>query len=225
MRARPVYDFHTHTFLSDGVLIPIELIRNAVANGYAAIGITDHASAGHMESVLRTVIADCALAEKHWDIRAIPGVELTHLPPAAVAELAAEARRRRAKQVVVHGETPVEPVLTGTNLAAVECPQVDILAHPGPIGPDIAELAARSGVFLEISTHHGHCLGNGAVAAAARAAGAPLLVNSDAHKPEEVLTGDFAHRVAAGAGLDAAEIEAALTRNPQRLLERIAGRG
>lgn len=219
-----VFDFHTHTFLSDGVLIPIELIRNAVANGYAAIGVTDHASAGHMESVLRTVIADCALAEKHWDIRALPGVELTHLPPAAIAELAAEARRLGAKIVVVHGQTPVEPVLTGTNLAAVECPDVDILAHPGPIGPDIAEVAARNGTFLEISAHHGHCLGNGAVVAMARKAGAMLLVNSDAHKPEEVLTADFARRVAAGAGLDPAELETVLTHNPQRLLERVARR-
>jgi putative hydrolase len=222
---RTVFDFHTHTFLSDGVLLPIELIRRAVVNGYAAIAVTDHASAGHMETVLRAVIADCALAEKHWDIRAIPGVELTHVPPLAIPELAAEARRLGAKIVVVHGQTPVEPVLTGTNLAAVECADVDVLAHPGPIGSDVAELAARHSVFLEVSAHRGHCLANGAVVTAGRRAGAMLLVNSDAHDPAEVLTADFAGRVAAGAGLDLAETETVLERNPQLLLERIAQRG
>ena len=37
-----LYDFHTHTFLSDGVLSPIELIRRAIVNGYTALGIADH---------------------------------------------------------------------------------------------------------------------------------------------------------------------------------------
>ena len=56
----PVYDFHTHTFLSDGVLSPMELIRRAHDKGYAAIAITDHvdlireysASTGEQSNVL-----------------------------------------------------------------------------------------------------------------------------------------------------------------------------
>ena len=36
-------DFHTHTFHSDGVLSPMELVRRAKIEGYRAIGITDHA--------------------------------------------------------------------------------------------------------------------------------------------------------------------------------------
>ena len=39
-----MYDFHTHTFLSDGVLSPIELIRRALVRGYKAMAITDHVS-------------------------------------------------------------------------------------------------------------------------------------------------------------------------------------
>ena len=31
---QPLYDFHTHTFLSDGVLSPMELIRQAYQIGY-----------------------------------------------------------------------------------------------------------------------------------------------------------------------------------------------
>ncbi len=40
-----LYDFHTHTTLSDGVLLPMELIRRAIVNGYSALGISDHTSA------------------------------------------------------------------------------------------------------------------------------------------------------------------------------------
>ena len=219
-----LFDFHTHSFLSDGVLLPIELIRRAIVAGYSAIAITDHASVSNLESVVDSLIADCRLAETHWDIRAIPGVELTHLPPAAIGDLAARAKARGAQLVVVHGETPVEPVPPGTNLSALRCQEVDILAHPGPIGVELAGLAARNGIFLEVSAHRGHCLANGAVVVAAREAGASLLVNSDAHAPADILSDDLARRVAIGAGLSEAELEPALAGNPHRLLDRIASR-
>ncbi len=219
-----LFDFHTHTIHSDGSLLPIELIRRAAVRGYDAIAITDHASPGNVAALLEAVVADCRLAEDHWEVRAIPGVELTHLPPAAIAEAAAEARQRGAELIVVHGETPVEPVPPGTNLAALRCPEVDILAHPGPLDVELAGLAARSGIFLEVSAHRGHSLANGAVASAAREAGALLLVNSDAHRPDEILTEEFARKVAAGAGLSGEELEAALVANPQRLLEKLARR-
>ena len=219
-----LFDFHTHTIHSDGDLLPIELIRRAVARGHDAIAITDHASPGNVAALLEMVIADCRLAEDHWEVRAIPGVELTHLPPAAIAEAAAEARRLGAELIVVHGETPVEPVPPGTNLAALRCPEVDVLAHPGPLDVELAGLAARSGIFLEISAHRGHSLANGAVASVAREAGALLLVNSDAHSPDDILTEEFARKVAVGAGLSGEESEAALIANPQRLLEGLARR-
>jgi histidinol phosphatase-like PHP family hydrolase len=220
-----LFDFHTHTFLSDGVLLPIELIRRGIANGCTAIALTDHVSASNYQSVVDALVADCRLAEKHWEIRAIVGVELTHLPPAVIPEMAALVRERGARLVVVHGETPAEPVAPGTNLAAVSCAQVDILAHPGAIDLELATLAAQNGVFLELSAHVGHCLGNGSVASMARQADALLLVNSDAHEPDEVLTEDFAQRVAAGAGLSEAEQRQALLRNPEQLLARVDARG
>ena len=100
-----MYDFHTHTSLSDGALSPLELIRRAAANGYQALGLTDHLGPGSLERVLSEVIADCALARRHWGIVAIPGVELTHLPPPAIAEAARRAKEKGAWLVIVHGET------------------------------------------------------------------------------------------------------------------------
>ncbi len=227
MRKEPeamVLDFHTHTFLSDGVLVPMELIQRAIANGYEAIGLTDHVSVGNVGSVLPMLIAECRLAEEHWEVRAIPGVELTHLPPAAIAEVAAEARRLGAELIIVHGETPVEPVPPGTNLAALRSAEVDILAHPGPIDVELAGLAARNGIFLEISAHRGHSYANGAVVSAGRQAGASFLIDSDAHVPSEILTSDWQRRVGVCAGLSEQEAELAVGENARRLLKKIDAR-
>ena len=81
-----IYDFHTQTTLSDGDLSPIEQIRRAVVNGYAAIALTDHAGLADSEHVLKSLLAACETARRYWNIIAIPGLELTHLPPAAIPE-------------------------------------------------------------------------------------------------------------------------------------------
>ncbi|MED5450297.1 MAG: PHP domain-containing protein, partial [Chloroflexota bacterium] len=64
-----MHDFHTHTFLSDGVLSPIELIRRAIVIGYRTMAITDHVGPGNLEYVLSTLKKDCQMAEKRWDIK------------------------------------------------------------------------------------------------------------------------------------------------------------
>ena len=106
----------------------------------------------------------------------------------------------------------------GTNLAAVSCPEVDLLAHPGLLTPEEAELAARHGIFLELSGRGGHSFGNGRVAQEARRALAKLLVNSDAHAPKDLLSEALARHLALGAGLSEGEAETALIANPQELL-------
>ena len=125
-----MYDFHTHTFLSDGVLSPIELIRRAYVRGYRAMAVTDHVGLGNVEFVLKTLIIDCAQATKRWDILVLPGVEITHVPKDDIDLVARTAKEMGAKLVAVHGETPVEPVEPGTNEAALRSDYVDVLAHP-----------------------------------------------------------------------------------------------
>jgi len=219
-----IYDFHTHTFLSDGVLSPIELTRRAIVNGYAALGIADHCGAGTMARAIEETTSEAELAFRHWNFRVFAGVELTHVPASSVAELAAEAKRLRATHVVVHGESPVEPVEPGTNLAAVSCPDVDILAHPGLLTAEEARIAAETGVFLEITAKDGHSLGNGRVYALAREAGADCLLNSDTHVPSHLLTAEFVRTVASGAGVTEEELGLILRVNPERLIERIEAR-
>ena len=205
-----MYDFHTHTFLSDGVLSPIELIRRAIVVGYQTMAITDHVGPGNLEYVLSTLKKDCEMAEKRWDIKVFTGVEITHTPIEDIDLLAKDARALGAQVVNVHGETIMEPVVSGTNLAAVSSQYVDILAHPGLITLDEASLAAENGVFLEISGRKGHGLANGHVANIARKTGATLILDSDAHEPDDLMTQEYAEKVAIGSGLNEKEKELSL---------------
>lgn len=216
-----IYDFHAHTVLSDGILSPIELIRYAVVNAHAAIGVTDHAGPGSMGRIIAEVSRDCELANRHWNIRAIPGIELTHLPAASIDGVAREAKRLGALIVVAHGETVTEPVEKGTNLAALGSKYVDILAHPGRLTAEEAALAAKNGVFIELSGRRGHNVTNADVAATALKAGARLLVNSDAHSDEDLLTPDLLKKIAGDAGLTEAQAEQVLVENPRALLKKL----
>ena len=216
-----MYDFHTHTFLSDGALSPIELIRRALVRGYRAMAVTDHVGLGNVEFVVKTLVIDCEQATRRWDILVLPGVEITHVPKDDIDLVARTAKEMGAKLVAVHGETPVEPVEPGTNEAALRSNFVDVLAHPGLITYDDARLAAERGIYLEVSARKGHSLTNGHVAKVAREAGAAMVLDSDAHEPEDLLTPEIRLAVAKGAGLSDDEVHALLETNPKDLLTKL----
>jgi histidinol phosphatase-like PHP family hydrolase len=174
--------------------------------------------------VVDGVKKDCKLGEE-FEIIAIPGVELTHIPPKKIPGLAKRAKKAGAEIVVIHGETIVEPVPEFTNRYAVESPDVDILAHPGFLSPSDAEKALDNGVFLEITSRKGHSLTNGVVARVATSCRAQLLVNTDAHAPGDLIDYAFARKVALGAGLTDSEADRALHSNPRDLLKRIGYSG
>lgn len=193
-------DLHTHTFFSDGELVPAEHLRRVEVLGYQAVAITDHADSSNLDFIVPRIVKAAADLNRHSPTRLIPGIELTHVPPALFKELTIEARRLGALIVVGHGETVVEPVIPGSNLAAIEA-GVDVLAHPGFITEDEARLAAGKGILLELSGRKGHSLTNGHVAAMAKRVGAKLAVNADAHGPGDFLTTAMARCVALGAGV------------------------
>jgi putative hydrolase len=199
-------DLHTHSLFSDGVLVPSELVRRAVMKGYEVIAITDHADSSNLDFTIPRVAAACRELNRRWKITALPGIELTHIPPETFPELTDRARSLGAAIVVAHGETLVEPVHPGTNRAAIEA-RVDILAHPGLISRDEAELAARNGVYLEITSRKGHSLSNGHVARIAVETGARLVIDTDTHEPGDLITDEFAANILLGAGLNRERID------------------
>ena len=219
-----LYDFHTHTFLSDGVLSPLELIRRAMVQGYSAIAITDHVAVGSLSRIIEELRQDCALARTYWDILAIPGVEITHVPAKSVSGIAQKAKELGACLVVVHGETSTEPVEKGTNLAAVRSPHVDLLAHPGYITDQEAMLAAQNNVFVELTSRRGHSTTNSHVAAICLKAKARLLVNSDAHADQELLSPELVETILAKSKINRQYRKQIIDENPLELVERAKSR-
>ncbi len=213
-------DLHTHTLYSDGELLPTELWRRAQVKGYRFLGVTDHVDASNFDMVferLKAAAASLNHGEAPWFI---PGLEFTHLPPALIGPLVAQARSMGVPLIVIHGETLTEPVAPGTNRAALAA-DIDVLAHPGLISREEAELARDKGIFLEISARKGHSLANGHVVRIAREVGAQLLVNTDSHSPGDLISREEAWRVARGAGLSDAEVEN-LFANAEALARRLA---
>jgi histidinol phosphatase-like PHP family hydrolase len=193
-------DLHTHTIFSDGELLPSELVRRAIIHGYEAIAITDHADYTNLEHLIK-VAKKAKYLENEWDIRVFAGVELTHVPPRKIAPLAKKAKELGAEIVVVHGETIAEPVAPGTNAASASCEYVDILAHPGLISQEDVQTAIDNNVNLEITARNGHNRTNGHVSRLALEIGATLMVNTDTHAPENLITDETALKIAMGAGL------------------------
>ena len=183
--------------------------------GYDTVGITDHAD---MSNISRTIAAieRIRCSSEEYGVTLLAGVEITHVPPQEIATLAELAKEEGADIVVVHGETAVEPVAPGTNLAACTCEHVDLLAHPGLITMKECREAAEMGVLLEITARGGHNRTNGHVVKMAAEAGCSLVVDSDAHAPGDLMTQRAREVIATGAGLSQAEAGRILTLNTNR---------
>lgn len=210
-------DLHTHTLLSDGALVPSELIRRAEVKGIRVLAITDHVDSSNIDHVVPKAVEFCRSLKDCRCIRVIPGAEITHAPLELIPGLVRRCRELGAGIVLVHGETMVEPVPEGTNRVAIES-GVDILAHPGLITEGDARLAAEKGIYLELSGRKGHSYSNGHVAALAIRLGAKLVINSDTHAPEDLMSLEFARSVVRGAGVG--EVEEVF-RNSRELVEKI----
>ncbi len=211
-------DLHSHTFFSDGCLIPSELARRAEVKGVSVLAITDHVDFSNYDFVLERVLKLTKSMNQHKGIRLIAGAEITHVPPEHIAELTTLLRKAGAEIVAVHGETITEPVAPGTNRAAIDA-GVDFLAHPGIISEEDVKSAVKNGVSLEITSRKGHSITNGHVAKLSLYYGAKMIINTDSHAPGDLINKEEARKVLIGAGLIAEEIEATF-RNSEELAER-----
>lgn len=215
-------DLHTHTLLSDGELLPSELVRRALVKGYTAIALTDHVDSSNVDFVLPRIVKVSKVLNKAWDIFVIPGVEITHAPLEEIPILIKFARKNGAKVVVVHGETVSEPVIPGTNKCAIEA-GCDILSHPGNIKEEDVRLAADRGVALEITTRKNHSSTNGHVFGLTRSGKAKLVLNTDSHSPDDLISDKEAKEFLTALKLNSDEIEQIL-RNSQDIVTRVKAR-
>ncbi len=212
-------DLHTHTMFSDGVLLPSELVRRAYAAGYTAIALTDHVDMSNIDFVVPRIAEAAGELCKYSGIIIIPGAEITHVPPELIGGMVEKARDLGARIVVVHGETVTEPVVPGTNRAGIKA-RADILSHPGLISAEDAALARDNGVALEITSRKGHGISNGHVAKVAAETGAPMVINTDSHAPEDLIEREYAKTVLRAAGIPEEDVEGIFA-NSRKLVDKI----
>jgi histidinol phosphatase-like PHP family hydrolase len=195
-----MYNLHSHSLLSDGCLLPAEIAVRYEAAGFKTIAITDHADYSNIKQLIKAILDFCRTWPQKGRIKVLPGIELTHLPPEQFKPLTNYARSKGIKIIVGHGQTPVEPVVSGTNAAAISA-GIDILAHPGVISDEDTLLAKEKGVFLEVTTRLGHNQTNTHVINQALKHGARLVLNTDSHHPDDIITPEEIINRALEAGL------------------------
>jgi len=201
-----MYNLHSHTLLSDGELLASEVAMRYLDKGYKVLAITDHADYSNIGFALKATVDFCKKWPKSFGITVLPGIELTHLPPEQFKPLALLARKQGAKIIVAHGETPMEPVNKNTNKLALAA-DINILAHPGLISDEDTLLAKERGIFLEITSRQGHAQANQHVASQAIKFGAKLILNSDSHSPEDIISPLELIQIGIAAGLTKKDID------------------
>jgi len=212
-------DLHTHSLLSDGTLLPSELVRRYEVAGFKAVAITDHVDLSNIDFIIEALVKVSRQLNRYWKIKTIPGVELTHIPLQQFSSLVKHARKKGAGLIVAHGESPVEPVIKGTNRAAIQA-GVDILAHPGKIIKEDVLLAAKNGIYLEITTRRGHSRTNAHVANMAKKYSAKIIIDSDSHLPENIPSKVLFEKTAKSAGLSAKDMVQAY-RDSEALIRKV----
>jgi putative hydrolase len=197
--------------------------NEAEALDHRALALTDHLSLEDPHPLLDRLHREAQAWEGSKFVPLV-GVELTKIPARRIAETARACRRAGAEIVIVHGESIVEHVPPGTNHAALDSGEIDVLAHPGLLDPKDAELATAHSVALEISARRGHSLTNGHVVRVALEAGAELVVDSDAHEPAALVRLELARKIALGAAVPERLLDRVLLRTPTEIVRRLRGR-
>jgi len=217
-------DLHTHTIFSDGELIPSELVWRARAANYDTIALTDHLDQSNIDFVIPRIAKISTILTRSTSLTVVPGAELTYVAPEDIYRVVRRARRLGARIVIVHGETVAEPAVPERTNHAALLSNIDILAHPGELSEEDARLAKERGIYIEVTTRSQHAVTNGTVIQRARAAGALMVMNTDTHGPEDLLTIEKAFQILKDAGVQEADIKETFDQMQHNARELILGR-
>ena len=197
-------DLHMHTTATDGEDTLADMVRAAIDRGLEYVAITDH---GQRVTMARGL--DRTRLLRQWDeidqlneslaadsvppITVLKGIEVDMLEKGGL-DLPDEILAR-ADWVVAslhYGQQQPRDRITARIIEAIENPFVRVIGHPTgrlinrrpAYDVDInavIEAAARTGTFLEINANPWRLDLDDRHAAAARKAGVPLVVSTDAH--------------------------------------------
>ena len=227
-------DTHVHSDWTDGVDSIEAMARTARSLGREWMVLTDHSPS---LGVTRGLTADRVEAQRAELVRLNAELAPFRILHGTEMEIRADGTLDYPDALLATMDVVVASVHTGRGqsreqltrrtLAAIDNPNVDIIAHPtgqivnrrDPVAldwPRVFAAAARTGTLLEINGSPRLDLDDG-LARAAAAAGVRLSLASDAHRTEELGQLAYAVSVARRAWLSAEQV--AGTRTADRLLE------
>jgi DNA polymerase (family X) len=196
-------ELHSHTVASDGNNTNEEMALAALERGLKYLVITDHsASMGFGADVTprqleRQIERVRALNDSMGGIELLIGSEVNILPDGSLDY--SDDLLAQLDYVIASVHTSFrmpEDEMTQRIVAACEHPWVDCIGHltgrkierrpPYAVNVEkVIETAARTGTMLEINASPDRRDLNDIHARAAAAAGVPIVVNTDAHKPSD----------------------------------------
>ncbi|MFB6227258.1 MAG: DNA polymerase/3'-5' exonuclease PolX [Halobacteriales archaeon] len=194
-------DLHTHTEWSDGGNTIEEMIEGAAAFGHEYLAITDHATGpgvvggmGLDDSEIHDQIDAIGAAAAEAEIDVFAGIEANIDADGGVS--VGKDALSALDLVVASPHAGLSGDGTDRIVGAIEHREVDVIGHPsGRIinarpgidldVPAIAEAAARTDTALEVNANPSRLdLWSEAVRVAVEA-GAPIVIDTDAHTPAE----------------------------------------
>jgi len=233
-------DLHAHTNWSDGSATLEAMAEAARARGYQYLLISDHSRAlamahGLDEARLREQMAEIDALNEQWDgFRLLKGIEVDILSDGSLdLDVGLLAELDLVVASIHGGFRQSREQITRRMVAAMESGVVSIISHPtGRLlnrreGYEVDletvfEAAARTGTALEINSLPDRLDLNDIAARAARGRGVPLVISTDAHRPDHLDYIEYGLCVAQRGWLEAADV--VNTRPVEEVLARL-GRG
>jgi DNA polymerase (family 10) len=233
-------DLHMHTTASDGAATIEEMVAAAQARGLSYIAITDHSQRVSMARGLnpQRVLEQWAQIDRirpslPKGFTVLKGIECDILERGGMDlpdDVLAEADWVIAS--VHYGQKQSREQITERILGAIENPNISLVAHPTgrllnrrePYQVDLDAVitaAKKHGKLLELNANPVRLDLNDVYCAAAKQHGIPIVINTDAHSPEELAVMRYGIVQARRGGLTKADV--ANTRTwPQ--LKKLVGR-
>jgi DNA polymerase (family X) len=215
-------DLHSHTDASDGTATVEEMALAAREHGYEYLAITDHsATMGFGNDVsperLREQI-ELIRSTTIDGIELLAGSEVNILPDGSLDYDDELLERLDWVVASVHSSFRMgAEQMTDRIVRAIEHPLVDVIGHLSgrkleqrpPYEFDLArviEAAARTGTMLEINSAPDRRDLNDTAARAAAAAGIPIVIDTDAHRPKGFAVARYGIATARRAWLTARDV-------------------
>jgi len=227
-------EVHCHSTWSDGAASIEEIARIALARGYQYLAITDHSQSLGIANGLSVERLRRQRQEIEAVQRRVPGIRLLH---GTEMEVKADGSLDYPDEVLAELDFVVASIHTGLRqdretltrrtLAAIRNPYVKLLGHPtGRLLPRrppgdfdmeaVFQAAAETGTMLEINAAPERLDLNDAHVRRAIEWGVKIIINCDAHHPDDFNNLHFGVATACRGWATAADI--ANTRSPEEFL-------